>query len=123
MTLPHRGASFLFFAEVVDVFLQLFHKKADVVSVADGMVCLNGKGEKALAVLLKVLSHCENGKKELSFVIDVDVERRECGPRCHRDIEGVGRSPLLGSVARGLGVFARIGIVGPEKLGILLGEI
>ena len=60
---PHRGASFLFFTEVFDVLLQLFNEKTHMVAVADGMVRLNGKGEKALAVLLKVFPIVKMGRR------------------------------------------------------------
>ena len=109
-----------FLLECVDVPLQLLHKQAHVVSVADRMMYLNGQRQEASAVSFKELAHSEARQEELALVEDIDVEAGELQPGDHGDVEGVGRRALFGSKAGGLGIRRRIRFVAFQELAIIL---
>ena len=94
----------LFDYKAINVPLQPLHKHPHVITVANGVMNLNGDGEKALSVALEILAHGEHGQQEFALVKHVDVESRELQPRNHRDIEGVDGRAVLWRVARRLGI-------------------
>ena len=100
-----KGAFYLL--ECVDIPLQFLHELSHVVSVADGVVDLDGQRQEASAVALKELTHGEDRQEKLALVEDIDVEAGELQPGHHGNVEGIGRRSLLGGVAGGLGILRR----------------
>lgn len=87
--------------EPIDHCLQRFHKLPDVVSVAYGVMHLDGKGDQTLCAILEVSSQCEHRKEVLSIVENVDVEGGECEPGDHGNIKGVWRPVRFWGVSHG----------------------
>ena len=91
-----------------------------MITVANGVMNLNGEGEKALSIALEILAHGEHGQQEFALIKHVDVESREFKPRNHRDIEGVDGRAVLGRETCRLGILLRIRFVALQKLRIIL---
>ena len=72
-----------------------------MITIADCMVDLNGKGKQPLAISLEELTHRKDRKQKLALIKHIDVKTSELQPGDHRDIEGVGRCAILGGIAGG----------------------
>ena len=85
----------------IDIALKLLHKHADMVPVTDSVMYLDRQRQQPSAIPLKELAHGENRQQEFTVIKHIDIESRKFYPGYHRDVEGVGRGSLLGSVAGG----------------------